>query len=42
MGLKDEAFELMDRSELKVKDGNKWVVGAYLNILADKQLDKAD
>lgn len=42
MGLRDEAFDLMDSSELKVKDENKWVVGAYLNILADKQIDKAD
>ena len=36
MGLRDEAFKLMDSSELKVKGENKWVVGAYLNILAEK------
>lgn len=41
MGLQDEAFNLMDKCDSKLIQQDKWLAGAYLNILAEKDMEKA-
>lgn len=41
MGMADEAFDLMDKADTKVIKKDKWLMGSYLGILADKDMDKA-
>ena len=40
--MQDEAFNLMDKSDTKSLRKDRWLMGSYLNILADKDINKAN
>jgi len=41
MGLSHEAFDLIDKSDIKLIQNDKRLMGIYLNLLADKDMEKA-
>jgi len=41
MGLSHEAFDLIDKSDIKLIQNDKRLMGIYLNLLADKDMAKA-